>query len=108
MPRLLAGRLMPINIGSLGWHCGTMTNEKLSMTADTSDFLESVVWGEGKVPEAGHIHRARFQAGQNTLRHRLLHETARLIYGQADIECSSSLKLMSEPFPNRAGRKVLI
>jgi hypothetical protein len=34
---------MPIKIGSPGWGCGTTTNEKLRMTADTIGFLESVV-----------------------------------------------------------------
>jgi PAS domain S-box-containing protein len=46
--RRLVGRfhgsnLMPIKIGSPGWRCDTMTDEKLRTTADTIDFLESVV-----------------------------------------------------------------
>jgi hypothetical protein len=41
--RFHGSNLMPIKIGSPGWRCDTMTNEKLRMTADTIDFLESVV-----------------------------------------------------------------
>jgi hypothetical protein len=41
--RFHGSNLMPIKIGSPGWRCDTMTDEKLRTTADTIDFLESVV-----------------------------------------------------------------
>jgi hypothetical protein len=41
--RFHGSNLMPLKIGSPGWRCGTTTNEKPRMTADTIGFLESVV-----------------------------------------------------------------
>jgi hypothetical protein len=56
--------LMPIKIGSVGWRCGTATNQKLTLTANTirssrvlllatcptisscEDFDDIVAWGE--------------------------------------------------------------